>query len=187
MIGKTAKGHQPSPATMWRATCGILAPLPGSGAASVQKNRVTFMKIFATLLMACCVIATDTSCRGEDAGVVVLTHSVAKADSISLFTYGVESNKIDYLVLEVGKKEIYPHLDGKLVVQNDGNVRGVQFLKLDGMTLRLPSSHRLFVVDQQKCFSMPLTLSLKFVEQSLKDRPQEFSEELQAYLKAAAN
>jgi len=133
--------------------------------------------------MACYISALSGSCHASEPGVVVKTFSIAHANSISVFTYGVDSNKIDYLVLEVGRNKVKTQIEGVLKLQNDGNLKGVQYLGLEGMRVRLTSSHRVFIVDQHKCVTMPLTLSLKLVEQSLKDRPQEFSEELLAGLK----
>ena len=134
--------------------------------------------------MICSYMSILSGCRyaDESGSVEVKACSVDNQGAISLFTYGCDSNRIDYLVLELGRNEIKTQIEGKLTDQNNGNLKGVQYLKLDGMRVRLTSSHRLFIVGQQKCITMPLTLSLKSVEQSLKDKPQEFSEELQTGL-----
>jgi hypothetical protein len=140
------------------------------------------MKLFVLSLMLCIGIFGGSCHANERGGVIVKTFSIAHTNTISVFTYGVDSNGINYFVLEVGQKNLKTQIDGKLMLQSDGNLKGIQYLDLEGMGVRLTSSHRMFIVDRQKCITSPLTFSLKFVEQSLENRAQEFSDELQAGL-----
>ena len=142
------------------------------------------MRIFKRLLIGFYICIAGCCCHADESeGDVVKTCGTARGDTVSVFTYGIVSNRLDYVVLEVGQNQVVNHVEGRLTSQNDGNLKGIQYLKLDGLSVSLKSSHRLFIVDRQKCVTVPLTISLKVLEQSLKDRPQKLSEELQASLR----
>jgi len=136
------------------------------------------------LFTACCLSVLGCSFRNDKmGGVTVRTFAVAHANAISMFTYGIQSNELDYSVLEIGQDTIMTKVKGQLTQQDNGSLKGVQYLQLEGMRVCLASSHRMFIVDQQKCLTEPLTLPLGLFEQQLRDRPQEFIGDLESKLK----
>jgi hypothetical protein len=100
------------------------------------------------------------------------------ANGVSAFSYGVESNRLDYVVLELGIARIDSHLEGGLTIGTNGRSYGEQHLKLDGFDMKVSSSKRLFIVDKERFYSEPLAISLREFEEEIRKSPSGFSDKI---------
>ena len=74
---------------------------------------------------------------------------------VYVINYGVASGRIDYIVVEVGSKEVNSHFDE--------NLR--QIVTADGMSVNLSGTHRMFCVDGESVYSIQLDLKLSDIEE----------------------
>jgi len=133
--------------------------------------------IFLLFLISQMVFTLGTSCRA-DGNIEVRTLVTAENDNIFVFTYGVKSGKICYIVLEIGKKQVVTSIKGELTAIGGGLLIGEQRLELNGLVVPLSNSNRLFVISNQTCITKPLDLSLSDFETKLKNNSAALAKDL---------